>query len=259
MEGNKMNMKQAWNIVGGLSNTSKMPGWSYGLPALQTCPTARRIIKASIEQGTINNIICGSCYALQGAYQYSNGSVKATLRRLNTVIRAINDADFNELWISAMSFIIREKQIRAREKDCDYFRIHDSGDFFNEDYFSMWQEVARRVPSVKFWAPTREVKLWILANSDENHPTNLTVRLSSNKFDEFYPDTTIGATSGATRNGNVPDYVKMCPAPKQNGECGNCRNCWDSDGTIAYSAHGHKLSIAALEFKFTSKLSCVNA
>ena len=254
-----MNIKEAWDIVGGLSNTSKMPGWSYGLPALQTCPTARRIIRAAIEQGTIDKIICASCYALQGAYQYSNGSVKATVRRLNTVIRAINDPDFRETWISAMAFIIREKKIRARAKDCDYFRIHDSGDFFDENYFAMWQEVARRVPSVKFWAPTREVKLWILANSDENHPSNLTVRISANKFDEFYPASVIGASSGATTTGNVPNHVKICPAPKQNGECGDCRNCWDGDGAIAYVAHGHKISIDALESKFSSKLACMKA
>jgi hypothetical protein len=35
-----MNTQEAWKIVGGLSRPSKMPGWSYGLPAAE-CKTGQ--------------------------------------------------------------------------------------------------------------------------------------------------------------------------------------------------------------------------
>jgi hypothetical protein len=36
-----------------------------------------------------------------------------------------------------------------------FFRIHDSGDFFNKDYLRQWKVVADRLPDVTFWAPSR--------------------------------------------------------------------------------------------------------
>ena len=38
-------------------------------------------------------------------------------------------------------------------------RIHDSGDFFNEDYLYGWIEIAWRVPDVLFYAYTKEVSM----------------------------------------------------------------------------------------------------
>jgi hypothetical protein len=37
----------------------------------------------------------------------------------------------------------------------EYFRIHDSGDFFNVAYVKAWIQVCRALPATKFWAPTR--------------------------------------------------------------------------------------------------------
>jgi hypothetical protein len=45
-----------------------------------------------------------------------------------------------------------------------YFRLHDSGDFFSRKYLEAWNEVARRLPDVKFWAPTR---IWALPNGTD--------------------------------------------------------------------------------------------
>jgi len=46
-------------------------------------------------------------------------------------------------------------------KDCNAIRIHASGDFFNQEYFDMWLEVARENPSVEIWAYTKSLGYWV--------------------------------------------------------------------------------------------------
>ena len=57
-----MNTQQAWDLVGGLSKPSKMPGWAYGIPAKE-CKTGSklRLVKGST---------CYNCYALKGCYVF---------------------------------------------------------------------------------------------------------------------------------------------------------------------------------------------
>jgi len=46
-------------------------------------------------------------------------------------------------------------------KDCKEVRIHSSGDFFNQDYFDMWLELARNNPTINFWAYTKSLDYWV--------------------------------------------------------------------------------------------------
>ena len=57
-----MNTKEALEIVGGLSKPSKMPGWSYGLPAKE-CKTGSKLRK-------VPGSTCFDCYALKGCYVF---------------------------------------------------------------------------------------------------------------------------------------------------------------------------------------------
>jgi hypothetical protein len=45
--------------------------------------------------------------------------------------------------------------------DCKAIRIHAAGDFFNQEYFDMWLEVARQNPSVEMWAYTKSLNYWV--------------------------------------------------------------------------------------------------
>jgi hypothetical protein len=45
--------------------------------------------------------------------------------------------------------------------DCKAIRIHAAGDFFNQQYFDMWLEVARQNPSVEMWAYTKSLNYWV--------------------------------------------------------------------------------------------------
>lgn len=46
-------------------------------------------------------------------------------------------------------------------KDCTNVRIHMAGDFFNQNYFDMWLEIAKENPTINFWAYTKSLSYWV--------------------------------------------------------------------------------------------------
>lgn len=46
-------------------------------------------------------------------------------------------------------------------KDCKSIRIHAAGDFFNQDYFDMWIEIAKENPEIEMWAYTKSISYWV--------------------------------------------------------------------------------------------------
>lgn len=198
----------AWEIVGGLSRPSKMPGWAYGLPAKE-CK-----VGSALRQ--IPNSVCSKCYAMKGHYVY--GTVKtATYRRL--------EALKHPRWAEAMIHLMHALDVR-------YFRWHDSGDIQSPSHLEMIAAVAQACPGVSFWLPTREkVFVYTYLKRHEAFPSNLVVRLSAAMIDGAppvgFPHTSTVVTSGAS-----------CPAPSQNNECGTCRACWDPEvQNVSYRKH----------------------
>jgi len=199
-----MKTTEAWTIVGGLSKPSKMPGWSIGLPAKE-CKTGSklRLVKGST---------CHNCYALKGCY----------------VFKVVQDAQYRRLaavkdtrWVQAMAALIQSKRP-------DVFRWHDSGDVQDLDHLNKIYKVCELTPSKRHWLPTREA--WI-KDHVSRAPDNLVIRFSAPMVDQSAPatwaNTSTVVTSGAT-----------CPAPKQNNECKDCRQCWNKDiKNIAYGEH----------------------
>lgn len=61
-------------------------------------------------------------------------------------------------------------------KDCKAIRIHASGDFFNQDYFDMWVEIANENPNVEMWAYTKSIGYWVKRINDI--PTNFILTAS---------------------------------------------------------------------------------
>ena len=57
-----------------------------------------------------------------------------------------------------------------------HVRIHAGGDFFSQDYFDGWLNVASSFSAVKFWAFTKSLPFW-LARRDQI-PTNLCLQAS---------------------------------------------------------------------------------
>lgn len=69
-------------------------------------------------------------------------------------------------------------------KDMENVRIHMSGDFFSQEYFDMWCEIANENPDADFWAFTKSVKFWVERLG--KIPKNLILTASKGgKFDDL--------------------------------------------------------------------------
>lgn len=191
-----------------------MPCQGFSIPA-KYCKTGQKL-------RNVADTICSKCYALKGRYGFPN--VQNALERRFANLK-------NELWVQAMTIAIRGTESSG------YFRWHDSGDIQDLDHLDKIVQVARNLPEIKFWLPTREfstVAAWKRRNGDL--PSNLTIRLSALKINGA-PPTTIAkllglVTSGVTKSGF------NCPAPSQGNKCLSCRACWDKTvENVNYKLH----------------------
>ena len=205
--------------TGGLGRPSKMPGLSYGLPA-SACKLGAVLAR---KGGTI----CSSCYALKGNYRYSSVQT-AQARRLAAVQAHLGR------WSRAMVSLI------GREIDpaVPYFRWHDSGDLQSVSHLDAIAWIARQLPTVHFWLPTRErgmLRTWL--ESGASVPRNLRIRVSANVVGR---ETTIPAAwrrRGITTSDVDAPGGSSCPAPSQGNACGDCRACWDRTPQVTYTLH----------------------
>ena len=200
-----MKTSEALQIVGGLSKPSKMPGWSYGLPAKE-CKTGGKLQK-------VKGSTCYGCYALKGCYVFK--VVQAAQYKRLKAIR-------HPLWVRAMTMQINSKKTK-------FFRWHDSGDIQDLKHLAKIFEVARRSPDVQHWLPTREA--WIKDHL-ASKPDNLVIRFSppmvNQRAPESWPHSSMVVDKG----------FHTCPAPAQGGKCLDCRQCWDPNiKTVSYGKH----------------------
>ena len=127
----------------------------FGIPAdydftmngetINTCPSA---------------LACRAvCYAKQGRYGMKN--VKDA--RMHNLMLSLS-ADFVDLAIADLQ----------RMRKVNTVRIHDSGDFYNAEYYAKWCDIAKALPHLTFYAYTKTVNmdLW------ENKPDNLKITQS---------------------------------------------------------------------------------
>jgi len=209
-----------------LTQTSKMPGPSFSLPAHQACPRAA-------------GSICESCYAAKGTYGCPSVQ-NAQVARFQWTRTALKSPEGKAAWIKEMTQAIDAS-------GSTYFRVHDSGDMFNAEYALMWLAVCVNLPQVRFWIPTRA---WqqpggVLQVLDPLMGVlrrlaalpNVSVRPSALNFGEYAPQVK-GLHAGSTAAN--PDVMRsyQCPAYHQGGECGECRVCWDEkDVPVSYCKH----------------------
>ena len=200
-----MKIKEAKEITGSMTRTSKMPGLSYSLPAWE-CKTGAKLVK-------VPGSVCAGCYAMKGNYTRYPAIKAAQYKRLASISKPE--------WVMAMVIQIKRQK---------YFRWHDAGDIQSADHLQKIFEVCRLTPDTKHWMPTREAQF--LKDIDPAQvPDNLIIRMSSHMIDQspvtFWPHTsTVGSST------------RTCPAPDQGGKCGSCRTCWDRKiPNIEYGKH----------------------
>jgi len=207
-----MTLKQLESITGTLSKPSKMPCYGYSIPAWRC--------KVGYKMRKVAGSICSACYALKGRYIFP--SVKNAMEKR---FASLNDTE----WTPSIVALI------AKKEKSGYFRWHDSGDLQDIMHLTKIVCVARFLPNVKFWLPTREYNLVNRFLKDCTFPENLTVRLSSLMFDGDVTErqNPFGLpTSGAAKDGFT------CPSSKQGNKCLTCRACWDKNvDNIIYKKH----------------------
>lgn len=207
-----MNKTIALKLIGGCSNTSKMPGLSYGLPTAN-CKTGSKL-------ALVKGSVCGKCYAMRGMYKrFAKTVIPAQQRRLES----LSDPQ----WVEAMVKTLDSER---------WFRWFDSGDLQSLQMLENIVEVARQTPHCLHWVSTREREIVRKFLKVSPFPDNLVVRVSAT-----YPDVPVRPIPGALManvHKDKPPVGHRCPAPEQEGRCGTCRACWDkSIETVSYKEH----------------------
>ena len=211
-----MKIKDIEKKIGTLSNPSKMPSYAWGISA-KHCNVGSKLAK-------IKGTICNKCYALKGHYAFKNVFDAHEIRR-----KAI---EMNE-WVDYMAELLTLKY-KNLDKSRLYHRWFDSGDLQSFSHLMKIFEVCELTPHIKYWLATREYKL-IDKIKEEDVPKNLCLRVSAITVDGNQPKFWKW-TSGVHKD--KPAVGWECPAPKQNGECGNCRNCWSRKvKQVSYKEH----------------------
>lgn len=131
----------------GNSKLEKLGTVGFGLPAFESADGFKVCPKAGA---------CAAiCYARQGNYNFSN--VKAA-REFNLAIVRASVADFKA---KAMSDLRNMRKVST-------VRIHDSGDFFSQEYLDAWYDVARAFPNLVFYAYTKSLHLDLWTRKPRN-------------------------------------------------------------------------------------------
>ena len=207
--------KQALENVGGLSKTSKMPCYSWGISAL-LCNVGGKLAE-------VKDSVCADCYALKGFYAMPSVS-KAHTKRLD-------NWKTNPNWVNDMALAIQKS-------NRPFFRVFDSGDLQSMKMLVDWILVAQLVPSVEFWLPTKEyglIKQFI--KNGGIVPNNMVIRVSSPMVDDTRMKTFNAPRVKASHVTTNPDLA-TCRAFENDGECKDCRACWNSDvESVTYLKH----------------------
>jgi hypothetical protein len=214
---------EQWQHVGGLSQPSKMPCYGYSIPAEQ-CNVGSKL-------RTVQNSTCSDCYAFKGHYPMAN--VQRSMWRRFEALTVCLDS-----WTDSMAWILAG----LRDRGETHFRWHDSGDLQSVEHLRAIAWIARAVPEISFWLPTREtlfVHAFVFARK-QAIPDNLNVRLSVPMVGSL-PSGLIAILAqqdGITVSGVNVESMAQCPAYTQGGKCLDCRSCWDrSVPAISYPLH----------------------
>ena len=226
-----MLIKEAKELIGGLSDASKMPGASYNLNALD-CKTGAKLVK-------VKGSVCAGCYALKGNYVRYQVVPIAQARRLERLE--------NPGWVKAMA------KLTAKGEP---FRWFDSGDVQSLSMLIKIVAVAMLNPQQRYWLPTKEYKIVSTYRKQGGIvPNNLVIRVSApminQRLSDVYGNTSMVITPGT----KVDADVTICDAAhtmkngrkvetitKENksllGHCGDCRACWNPNNKVtAYPIH----------------------
>lgn len=223
----ELSYAEATRVIGGLSKPSKMPWFSWSTSAYD-CPTGSKLRE-------VEGSVCSDCYACKGCYVFPS------VRNAHKVrLEALSDPRFEDAFVTVLTnlyertrrtYVFKRKRIRENR-----FRWHDSGDLQSVGHLEMLNNIALRTPFIDHWLPTKEAGFVneFLKRHGEFAP-NLTVRLSHPMIGGTWlkkPNNLNFSTVG------VHGAPQDCAAAKQEGQCKDCRACWNKEvDSVNYKLH----------------------
>ena len=212
-------MKEAEEMVGGLSAPSKMPSYAWSISA-KRCNIGSKLAK-------VEGSVCNKCYALKGRYMFP--MVQNALEK-----RYWRWSSNREKWTNAMIYIMHNKKHII---NTGFFRWFDSGDIQGEAMLSDMNTIAWSSPHIRFWLPTKEYNLVKEYKQNNDIAPNLIIRVSnpslnSNTLTDHEHISTVYSKDMLE---NSEGYI--CPSSKQGNKCGECRVCWSDKHEVSYIAH----------------------
>lgn len=182
----------------------------WNLPAIKTCPFATEHCKAL-------------CYAVKAERMYK----EVLSCRENNLAESKKKSFVMDMY-SVISDYLRKPSYKATNKI--YFRIHESGDFYNQEYFDKWVDISRAFPNVTFLAYTKSIRY--VLDTEKKIPENMIIRFS------LWDDTK--ATEKA-----IADNLQLCTYTAEHltqeavnklgdrfcecKDCGTCRKCYSKE------------------------------
>ncbi len=198
-------------IIGGLSKTTKMPGYSYSFPAAE-CRNGSKL-------HAVPGSVCEKCYARRGNYAF--GNVQSVLYRR---LESIQDPRWEDAMVASLEFLVNPLD--------PAFRWLDSGDLPNYEFLRRLVRVVERTPWIRHWLPTKEyglIRRWLAEHGP--FPENLVVRPCSPMVDgkplTHFEHSSIVVSFASGEADLEQAGVHLCPADQQGHKCGACRACWD--------------------------------
>lgn len=205
--------KEAARDFIGLSKNSKMPSWTFAIPAREACPRGGQLAK-------IEGTVCYGCYAAKGLDAMPIAQT-AKARRWAVLEIVIAHEELAKLYVEAYQVALKGEK---------YFRWHSAGDIYSAEYAALMAEVIKTTPDTMHWIPTRQAN----RASAFQGLSNCVLRVSDDMVDQT-KNKFHGLTSGVH---TVETRGIECQAYNNNGECGDCRQCWNSDVQhISYKLH----------------------
>jgi len=175
-------------------------------------PTKKTCIKASCW---------GYCYASK-AERFYPGVLPSRENNLDASTRA--------------SFVIEMIEL-LKSKKKDIVRIHESGDFYSQDYVKKWYEICNALPNKTFYAYTKRHDIfdwYLLLNKPQN--LKLIYSMDSVRYGKLEPI----IPKGYDKVAYVHDTRTNCPAIKDKSvkcmeHCDKCIN--DKTKSIVFKKH----------------------
>jgi len=205
--------------LGGLSEPSKMPWYSWSTPA-QLCNVGSRL-------RLVENSTCSGCYAMGKNYNRPNVKIALLRRWLMYKMSPV-------IWRKAFTSFFQFHSFRSKTQL--YFRWFDSGDLIDYQQFEAICLIAHFAENVKFWLPSRELSI-INQAGEHDIPENLIVRYSTPMVDALSKRQ--NSTMVFSELSILPDDCQACPATTTDDHTckGNgCNACWNV-GHIGYQIH----------------------